>query len=128
MNDNIGPLVLGTYNLSFKDKDGSLRSVVGTAPSLPIALSIKSQTYTDTATKVPGTRTVVRIDQHLLLETGGVIAPLSAYMVVARPQGSLITLTNIRNIVTDIIRVVGPAVAAGDQLALDQAIFGNGDR
>lgn len=126
MNDNISSMTLGTYNLKYKDESGSLRQVAGTAPSLPITMSIKSQRYVDSATKVAGTRTVLRIDQSLLLETGGVIAPLSAYLVVAVPDGSLITLNNVSNIVRDIVLLVGPAVAAGDQLNLVQGIFGSG--
>lgn len=118
---------LGTYNLIHRDAQaGSLRKVAGLAPSLSIALSIKSQEYVDSGTKVPGTRTVFRIDQNLLLETGGQIAPLSAYVVLARPQGSLITAANCRAIIRDLVIFLGNAVPAGDQAGLDQAIFVDG--
>jgi len=128
MNDNIGPLTLGTYNLRFKDASGSERRVAGTAPNLPIIMTIKAQEYVDSKTKVPGRRTVLRIDQHLALETGGTIAPLSAYLVVSVPQGSLVSGNNIQNIIQDIVRVVGMGVAAGDQLSLSQAIFSTGEQ
>jgi hypothetical protein len=127
MTDDI-TLGLGTYALSFKDKDGSERRVTGLAPALACKLSIKSQPYVDSATKVAGTRTVVRIDRNLLLETGGAIAPLSAYLVLAIPAGSLITTSNIGEIVDEFTRLLGSGIATGSQLNKGQAIFVNQEK
>lgn len=128
MNLNIGPLSLGTYNHIYSDVAGSKRSVVGAPSATPILLFIKHSTYVDPTTKVAGKSTLVRIEDWRQLETGGVIAPIQASLVVRVPDGTLISNNNVRNVVTDIVRLVGAGIAAGDQLALDQAIFCNGEQ
>lgn len=127
MNANIGPLILGTYNSIFSDAEGSERRVSGTAPGTPIVMSIKKQPYVDTKTKVSGKRTVLRIDKHVAVETGGAISPISAYLVVAVPNGAAVATNDVLNVVQDIVRVVGNQ-AIGDQLGLAQAIFVTGEQ
>lgn len=127
MDDNI-TLKSGSFVLNFKDKDGSERRVYGLAPATPAILTVKSQPYVDSVTKVSGKRTVVRVDRYYALETGGIIAPISAYMVVAVPNGSLITSANVTDLVEDICRLVGDDISTANQLQQGVPIFLTGER
>lgn len=127
MDDNI-TLKTGSYVLNYKDKDGSERRAYGLAPATPAILTVKSQPYVDSVTKVKGKRTVVRVDRYYALETGGTIAPISAYMVVAVPDGSLITAANVTDLVEDICRLVGDDISTANQLQQGVPIFLTGER
>lgn len=83
-----------SYVQQYSDKTGSLRREIARGPALPTELKIAHQPYVDSATKLPGIRSVVRFDRYQAL-TGGVIAPVSAYVVVTRPTDVLVTGTEI---------------------------------
>jgi hypothetical protein len=90
MNNNITVAALG-FNLKASDlKDGSLRREISRGLNLPTELTIKSQSYVDSKTKRPGTRTVVRFDYYMAM-TDGKIEPVSYYSVMAVPQDPLVT-------------------------------------
>lgn len=73
------------FEKSFDEKDGSERRSTARGINLPDVMSIKSQDYTDTATKLPGRRYTVRFDRTD--ETaGGVRYTSSAYLVIAVPE------------------------------------------
>lgn len=104
-----------TFNLSYSDKTGSERREVSRGVNLPEVLSIKHAPYTDTATKLPGTRSLVRLDRHVAI-TDGRIVPVSAYLVVAVPNDALITSADVLAAVERIAQVIQE-----DDLGLDLA-------
>lgn len=83
-----------SYTQQYSDKSGSLRREVARGPALPTELKIAHAPYVDSATKLPGVRSVVRFDRYQAL-TDGQIAPVSAYIVVTRPTDVLVTSTEI---------------------------------
>lgn len=52
------------HELSYKDKSESLRQSTTRGINTPDKLFVRSQAYTDSVTKVPGTRYVARFDRH----------------------------------------------------------------
>lgn len=94
-----------TFALSYSDKTGSLRREVSRGPSLPEELSIKHQAYVDSATKLPGTRSVVRIDRHVAL-TDGRVAPVSAYLVVTVPNDAAVVSADVLAAVERIAQII----------------------
>lgn len=83
-----------SYVQQFSEKSGSLRREVARGPALPTELKISHQEYVDSATKLPGKRSLVRFDRYQAL-TDGTIAPVSAYVVVTRPTDTAVTGTEI---------------------------------
>jgi hypothetical protein len=123
MTDNIVLAGVGTFNLAFKDKTGSERRKTGTAPGLPVIMSIKSTDFTDAKTKVKGTRTVVRFDEYIVIDAAGTVAPVSGYMVVSIPTGSVdLTSATLRQS-QSMGYLLNSGIATGDQLGLASAIF-----
>jgi len=94
------------FKLVYSDKDGSLRREISRGVNLPEELSIKHQPYTDSATKLPGTRSVVRIDRFLDVDGEGKIAPVSAYMVVTVPQQVGVVSADVLAVVQRLITVL----------------------
>jgi hypothetical protein len=115
---------VGTFDLVFSDKTaGSERRKVGTAPGLPVVLSIKHAPYVDSKTKVKGTRSVVRFDESIVIDAVGTIAPLSAYLVMAIPEGSVDISAAVLRQIKSLVLLLATDTAAADQLGQGQAIF-----
>nr|QDH90609.1 MAG: hypothetical protein H1RhizoLitter245_000003 [Leviviridae sp.] len=89
----------------YSEKSGSLRREIARGPALPTELKIAHQPYVDSATKLPGTRSVVRFDRYQALSTG-VIAPVSAYLVVTRPTDTLVTGTEILATIQNLVSLL----------------------
>lgn len=103
------------FNLSSNGKEGSVRRETSRGANLPEVMTVRHQTYTDSATKVAGTRSVVRFDRHIALG-GGLIAPVSAYLVVAAPTDVNVGSADILAVVERIAQVIQE-----DDLGLDLA-------
>lgn len=123
MNANITVGAL-SYVQRFSEKSGSLRREVARGVNLPTELRISHQDYVDSATKLPGKRTLVRFDRYQALSTG-VIAPVSAYVVVTHPSDTLVTGTEILAAFQNLIDLLQE-----DDSGLDLAdeIFVNGEQ
>jgi len=78
------------FKLIYSDKTGSLRRETSRGTSLPTELLIKHEDYVDSKTKVPGVRTLVRLDYYMTM-TDGVIRPVSLYVVCSKPSDPLVT-------------------------------------
>lgn len=89
-------LTVGALNYvqQYSEKSGSLRREIARGPALPTEMKIAHQPYVDSATKKAGTRSVVRFDRYQAL-SDGTIAPVSAYVVVTRPNDTLVTGTEV---------------------------------
>ena len=114
--------------LSFKLKandiaDGSLRTEVSRGVNLPEVLTIRSQDYVDSATKLPGTRTVLRIDRHLALASGQIAPGSYAYLVVGRLKDSGVVTADITAVVA---RIRGVIDDTAPNLNLSNDIFVDG--
>lgn len=94
-----------TFNKSFSDKSGSERREVSRGVNLPEVLTIKHQSYVDSATKLPGVRSVVRLDRHVAV-TDGRIVPVAAYLVVAVPNDAMIESADVLAAVERIAQVI----------------------
>jgi len=117
---------IGTYNSVFSDKvAGSERRKSGTAPGLPVVLSIKHSPYVDSKTKVKGTRSVVRFDENIVIDAVGTVAPVSAYVVMAIPEGSVDLTAAVQRAIKSLVLLLASDTAATDQLGLGTAIFVN---
>lgn len=84
-----------SFKLVYSDKTGSLRREISRGVNLPTELKIAHQDFTDSATKLPGKRSVVRFDRYVATSEAGKTAPVSAYVVVAAPTDSAITSADI---------------------------------
>lgn len=73
------------HELSYKDKNESLRQSSARGINTPDQMFVRSQPYTDSVTKVPGTRFVVRFDRHDLDPSSAKIIS-SAYAVFLVPS------------------------------------------
>lgn len=73
------------YKKSYDDKDKSLRQSIARAINTPDQLTIMSQPYVDSSTKVPGTRYTVRIDR-VDVDVNLQKLITSAYVVIAVPS------------------------------------------
>lgn len=110
-----------SFKLGFSDKAGSERRETSRGINLPEVMSIRHAPYTDSATKLPGIRSVLRFDRHLELSTG-VIAPVSAYLVVAVPNDTGVTSAD----VVDVVKRIASTISSYDTgLSLDEEIFVN---
>lgn len=83
-----------SYTQQYSEKSGSLRREIARGPALPTELKIAHAPYVDSVTKLPGIRSVVRFDRYQALSSG-IIAPVSAYLVVTRPTDTSVTGTEI---------------------------------
>lgn len=75
-------------------EEGSLRRETSRGVNLPTELRIKHQDYVDSATKVPGKRSLVRFDRFVALSSG-VIAPVSFYCVCTVPKDTGVTSADV---------------------------------
>lgn len=93
------------FTLAFNGKDGSERREISRGVNLPEVMSVKHQNYTDSATKLPGTRSVLRFDRYVELSSG-VIAPVSAYLVVTVPKDPDATSADVLAVVERIVNTI----------------------
>lgn len=94
------------FKKSFDEKDGSRRRSTTRGVNTPDDLTIKRQAYTDSATKVTGTRHTGRVDRYDLDANNDLIVT-SAYFVLAVP--STAAQASIDNVVTTFKAVVADA-------------------
>lgn len=94
-----------SFKLRFSDESGSERREISRGVNLPEVMTIKSQPYTDSATKLSGTRTVLRFDRYVA-GTGGVPIPVSAYLVVAAPTDAAVVSSDITAVIARILGVI----------------------
>lgn len=117
--------------LSFKqvysDLNGSLRREVSRGTNLPTELSIKHQSYVDSATKVAGKRHLARFDRYVALSTGQIV-PVSAYAVVAVPTDTLVTATDVNAICQHLNNLLFAATGNTSGLDLTDDINVNGEQ
>lgn len=104
--------------------DGSERREVSRGVNLPEVMTIKSQTYTDSASKKPGRRTVLRFDRTVAGTDGNPVV-VSAYLVVAAPTDTAVTSADILAVVS---RINGCIDATAPNLDLADEIFINGEQ
>lgn len=114
-----------TFALKASDiKDGSMRRDVSRGVNLPTVMTIKSQDYVDSATKLPGKRTVLRFDRYVA-GTDGKPIPVSAYLVAAVPADAAITTSDVT---ATIGYIMGTLDNTSPNLNLITNIFVNGEQ
>lgn len=94
------------FKKSYDTKDESVRQSTARGVNTPDRLTIKSQDYVDSATKVAGRRHTIRVDRDDV-DANGVHAITSAYMVIAVPATA--SQTQIDNVVATFKAVVADA-------------------
>lgn len=104
MNDNLTVNTIG-FNLSYKDKAESKRQSNTRGINTPDVMFIRTQDYTDSVTKVPGSRRQVRIERHSI-DTNDRKIITSATLVLAVPESATSTdtdalLATVRDFVAD---------------------------
>lgn len=101
-------LTISTLSFKLRASDlvaGSERREISRGVNLPEVMTIKHQDYVDSGTKLPGVRSVLRFDRHLLL-TAGFIAPVSAYVVVSVPKDTGVTSADVLAVVERLINTL----------------------
>lgn len=94
-----------SFNEVYSDKTGSLRRETSRGVNLPTELKIAHQDYVDSATKLPGKRSLARFDRAVEL-TDGRSAPVSAYIVVTHPSDAAIEGSDILAVVQHLISLL----------------------
>jgi hypothetical protein len=95
-----------TFTQAFSDKSaGSERREVSRGVNLPEIMTVRHQEYTDSVTKLKGIRSVLRFDRHMAL-TAGIIAPVSAYLVVTVPSDPAIGSSDVLAVVERIAQTI----------------------
>lgn len=123
MNNNLTISTL-SFNLSYNDKAGSERREVSRGVNLPELMTIKSQPYVDSATKVAGKRTVLRFDRYVEGTDGKPVA-VSAYLVVAVPTDAAVASSDVLAVIA---RINGVIDATSPNLDLGEEIFVTGEQ
>jgi len=114
-----------TFKLRASDLvDGSERREVSRGVNLPEIMTIKSQQYVDSATKLPGKRTVLRFDRYVA-GTSGTPIPVSAYLVVAVPSDAAVVSADVLAVIA---RINGVLDATSPNLDLGDEIFVSGEQ
>lgn len=90
------------FDKKYSQNTGSLRREVSRGVNLPTELKIAHSPYVDSATKLPGLRSLVRFDRVVNL-TGGKTATVSAYVVVTRPNDPTIVNADITAVVQHLV-------------------------
>lgn len=104
MNSNLTIDTL-SFNQVYSDKSGSLRRETSRGVNLPTELKIAHQPYTDSATKLPGTRSLARFDRTVEL-TDGKTAVVSAYLVVTVPSDTAIVSADVTAVVQHVVSLI----------------------
>lgn len=104
---------------AYNDKDaGSIRRETSRGVNLPEVLTIKNQSYVDSATKIPGRRTLIRVDRSVDDGAGGIISGLEAHVVVSVPAKAQVETADVLACVTRLITLLaGTTVTGGLDLA-----------
>jgi hypothetical protein len=102
---------------------GSVRRETSRGATLPTEILIKHQDYVDSATKVAGKRSLVRVDYHMAM-TDGIVRPVSYYAVFTRPNDPLVTVT-ISNTLEAILTNLMHSATNTSGLDLKDEILGN---
>lgn len=111
-----------SFVMNYSDKTGSKRTCISRGATLPDVLMIRHQDYVDSATKLPGKRTMVKIERYIEGQDG-VIKPVSFHLVGARPNDSAVTVEELEAALADLVALF-TAVADGG-LDLGANIFGS---
>jgi len=112
------------FKTIYSDKSGSLRRETSRGANLPTELSIATQDYVDSGTKMPGKRTVVRFTRFVAASDGRIVPGVSAYTVVPVLSDALITATDINAVTGHLINMLGVA-ANTNGLGLNDEVFVN---
>lgn len=94
-----------SFNQVYSDKSESLRREVSRGVNLPTECRISHQDYVDSKTKVSGKRHLVRFDRYVSFSSG-IIAPVSAYAVVAVPTDTGVTSADVLAVVQHLNNVL----------------------
>jgi len=125
MNADLTISTLSFKQTSAPDKvNGSERREISRGVNLPEVMSIKSQPYVDSATKVAGKRTVLRFDRYVAGTDGRPIA-VSAYLVVAVPEDTAISSSDVLAVIA---RINGVIDSTSPNLDLGDEIFVTGEQ
>lgn len=89
----------------YSQATGSLRRDVSRGINLPTDLKIAHSDYIDSATKLPGKRSVARFDRVVELSDGKT-APVSAYIVVTHPSDSSILSADITSVIQHLVTLL----------------------
>lgn len=96
-----------TFTGIYSDLDvGSLRREISRGVNLPEEMTIKHQSYTDSKTKVKGTRSVLRFDRYVASALNGTPIPVSAYLVVTTPEDTGVTSADVQAVVERIVHTI----------------------
>lgn len=103
---------------------GSVRKEVSRGVNLPEIMSVKSQETTNSKTKVKETRTTLRFDRHLELNSG-TIGSVAAQLTVIAPKDVNVTTADVLAVVERIVHTIQE-----DDSGLNkaEAIFVNGEQ
>lgn len=108
------------FNQQFSDKGGSLRREVSRGMSLPENMTIKHQTYTDSATKRPGVQSALVFEYTKALADGTIA-------VVARATLKVQSLTDTSVGSTEVLAVLSRVISTIQEddsgLNLSEEIF-----
>jgi len=91
-----------TFAQAYSDETGSYRKEVSRGINLPTELRIAHSKYTDSKTKLPGTRSLVRFDRTVAGASGDPVV-VSAYVVVTVPEDTAIVSGDITAVVGHIL-------------------------
>lgn len=95
------------FNQIFSDQvAGSMRREISRGVNLPEEMTIKHQTYTDSKTKVKGTRSVLRFDRYVASALNGQPIPVSAYLVVTTPEDTGVTSADVLAVIERIVNTI----------------------
>ena len=111
-----------TFVGNYDDKTGSKRTCISRGAMLPDVLEVRHQAYTDSATKLPGRRSMVKLSRSIQGEDN-TVKVISLHMVCARPNDPAVTVPELQALVNDLIALFTPTANGG----LNQAahIFGS---
>lgn len=122
MNSNL-TVKTKSLNLVYSDKDGSIRrAATGDIVSIgQCSLNIAHQDYTDSKTRAPGTRSVMRFQQDAVNATTGQKLVAFAQLTVGRPSDPTITDADILALIDCIRQMLATTSADAGGLNLGSA-------
>lgn len=90
------------FKLQYGDQTGSRRNDANATAVEPRSLSISHAPYTDSSTKVPGTRTVMRLEKVVVNDTTGRKSKVVTQLTMQIPEETEVTDT----VITDEIAIL----------------------
>lgn len=130
MNANL-TLFTKTLTQKYSDKDGSLRVAVPAeiVSAGQLSLNIAHQDYTDSKTKVPGRRSVMRFQQDAVNVTTGQPVIAYAQLIVGRPSDTTaVSDADIAKLVDCIRQMIASTAADASALNLGSAFAVTGEQ